>query len=123
MLRQLGAQHGQIVVVAEPRRGPMESADVSTDAGTARFDEPQLVPQRLDRLAPFMEVVGALMLQGPRHRVAAVFVADAQGTCKRAEFTVCRPPSFRGPPKLAQMPPGLFPVAVARGRFHHFAPM
>src|SRR5262245_32095190 len=48
---QPGAQHGDVVVVAEPRLGAMQREDV-TPSGTGAVDQPQGVPKRLHVLAP-----------------------------------------------------------------------
>jgi len=97
------AQDHYVVVVAERGFGAMQRRDIAIDPCAPALEEPQRVPQRFYRLAPFVEVNGSLAPLRPPQRLASVFVcsSDAWGNCREAARV--RAPLLRGLPKAAKI--------------------
>ena len=86
--RKVLAQDHDVVLVAEKCLGTIQCLHVAPNCSSAILDQPQRVTQRLDLLAPFMEVLGILAAQGTLHGPATAAMRRLKARCKGAELGV-----------------------------------
>jgi hypothetical protein len=122
-LRELVAEHDDIVVIPEPLFGTMQRCDVSSNARAGAFHESQFVPQRLDQLAPLMEIGGLLAPPGAGHRVAASVVYSADARRQRAKLTMVGLPAPGVPSNLPNALIDLPLGSAATGCLPHQSPV
>src|SRR6185503_11560798 len=82
-------------------------------------DQPQLVPQRLDRLAPFMEVRGVAVGTGAGQRFASLAMCGLETRRQRAEVAMLGSPFSGVAANLLERDGGLLQGLVACGRALH----
>jgi hypothetical protein len=113
-----GAQHDNVVIVAERRFGAVQGRGITIDATAPALQQPQLVPQRLDCLAPFVEVCRALLLPRARQRFSSTPVRAVDAGGKRAEAVVRLPPPAGRLSQRAEVAVDVFPGAAPLGVIH-----
>lgn len=115
------AQHDHVVIVAERRLGAAQRRRITIDPWASALQQPQPVPQRLHRFAPFVEVGGTLLLSRARQRLASAAVSAPEAWRERAEPGVSLTPLPRRLAKAAKIAVDLFPRALAAGALHRLA--
>jgi hypothetical protein len=107
------------VLVAEPDFGQMKRLDVSSNEQPGGFQKPQFVPQRLDLLAPLMEIGGPLTFPGTCHGLAPAPVSQADACGERAKLAMPGIPMLCFPPNPANALTDTAPCCLPTSGLHH----
>ncbi len=104
------------MLLAERGLGAIERANGLPDGRAARLDQPMLVPQLLDGLAPLVEIRGVAMRTGAHQGLASTAVRDLETRRQRSEVTMRRTPCPGTVANLVERGGGLSqgPVALRR---------
>jgi inorganic pyrophosphatase len=115
------AQHDHVVIVPKRRLSAVQRRRVTIDPAASALQQPQHVPQRLHRLAPFVEVGGTLSLSRARQRFASAPVRAPDAGRERAEPAVSLAPLPGRLSKPAKIAVDFLPRALAAGMRHRRA--
>jgi hypothetical protein len=83
------------VIIAERGFGTMEDAHVLAEPAITSFDQPQLIPQGLNLLPPFVKIGGSLGLLGVRQGLTAAPVRRSNPSCDGCEAPMPWSPTLR----------------------------